>query len=86
MNIYSLPRKYVKQDIPKERIKYNQKNTRKKAQETIRCSRDTMNIVGCMLRNEDIEGIRVVVGFAVKNIGFYIHDLIKRMELKLLYV
>ena len=45
-----------------------------------------MNIVGRMLRNEDIEGIRVVVGFAVKHIRFYIHDMLKRMELKLLYV
>ena len=71
MNIYSLPRKYVKQDIPKERIKYKQKTHEKKAQETIRCSCDTINIVGIMLRNGDIEGIRVVMGFAVKNIRFY---------------
>ena len=62
------------------------KHTRKKTHETIRCSSDTMNIVGCMLGNEDIEGIRVVVGLAVKNIRFYIHDLLKRLELKLLYV
>ena len=52
------------------------KKTRKKTHATIRCSRDTMNIVGCMLENEDIKGIRVVVGFAVKNIRFYIHDLL----------
>ena len=52
------------------------KKHEKKTHETIRCSRDTMNIVGCMLINEDIEGIHVVVGFAVKNIRFYIHDLL----------
>ena len=71
MNIYILSRKYVKLDIPKETIKYKQKTHEKKAQETIRCSRDTINIVGIMLRNGDIEGIRVVMGFAVKNIRFY---------------
>ena len=52
MNIYSLARKYVKQDITKERIKYKQNTHEKKAQETIRWSRDTMNIVGCMLGKE----------------------------------